>query len=65
MHNNSNAAFGSVMDRTSNPRKASKEPELTNVKIGFVGVGNMGQCAHLKNYVTLPDCEQTLKASPT
>jgi predicted dehydrogenase len=27
------------------------------VRIGFVGVGNMGQCAHLKNYVTLPDCE--------
>ena len=27
------------------------------VRIGFVGVGNMGQCAHLKNYVTLSDCE--------
>jgi predicted dehydrogenase len=27
------------------------------VKIGFVGVGSMGQCAHLKNYVTVPDCE--------
>ena len=28
------------------------------VKIGFVGVGNMGQCAHLKNYLTLQDrCE--------
>ncbi|HEY3289655.1 MAG TPA: Gfo/Idh/MocA family oxidoreductase [Anaerolineae bacterium] len=27
------------------------------VRLGFVGVGNMGQCAHLKNYVTLPDCE--------
>jgi predicted dehydrogenase len=27
------------------------------VRIGFVGVGSMGQCAHLKNYVTLPDCE--------
>ena len=26
-------------------------------RIGFVGVGNMGQCAHLKNYVTLDDCE--------
>jgi predicted dehydrogenase len=30
---------------------------MDKVKIGFVGVGNMGQCAHLKNYVTLPDCE--------
>jgi predicted dehydrogenase len=27
------------------------------VKIGFVGVGGMGQCAHLKNYVTVPECE--------
>ena len=27
------------------------------VKIGFCGVGGMGQCAHLKNYVTVPDCE--------
>ena len=27
------------------------------VRIGFVGVGNMGQCAHLKNYATIPDCE--------
>jgi len=30
---------------------------LDKVKIGFVGVGGMGQCAHLKNYVTVPDCE--------
>ncbi len=29
----------------------------TKVRIGFVGVGGMGQCAHLKNYVTVPDCE--------
>lgn len=27
------------------------------VKIGFVGVGSMGQCAHLRNYVSLGDCE--------
>ncbi|MCE9615913.1 MAG: Gfo/Idh/MocA family oxidoreductase [Lentisphaerae bacterium] len=27
------------------------------IKIGFVGVGGMGQCAHLKNYVTVPECE--------
>lgn len=27
------------------------------VRIGFVGVGSMGQCAHLKQYATLPDCE--------
>jgi len=30
---------------------------MGTVKIGFVGVGAMGQCAHLKNYVALPDCE--------
>lgn len=27
------------------------------VRIGCIGVGNMGQNAHLKNYSTLPDCE--------
>jgi predicted dehydrogenase len=27
------------------------------IRIGFVGVGGMGQCAHLKNYMTVPDCE--------
>ncbi|MGD0092238.1 MAG: Gfo/Idh/MocA family oxidoreductase [Planctomycetota bacterium] len=27
------------------------------LKIGFVGVGGMGQCAHLKNYAALPDCQ--------
>ncbi|MBN1901189.1 Gfo/Idh/MocA family oxidoreductase [Candidatus Sumerlaeota bacterium] len=30
---------------------------MGKVKIGFVGVGAMGQCAHLKNYVTIPECE--------
>ncbi len=30
---------------------------MDKLKIGFVGVGNMGQCAHLKNYAVLPDCE--------
>ena len=27
------------------------------MRIGFVGVGGMGQCAHLRNYVTVPECE--------
>jgi predicted dehydrogenase len=27
------------------------------VRIGFVGVGGMGQCAHLKNYASLDQCE--------
>ena len=31
--------------------------EPKKVRIGFVGVGGMGQCAHLKNYAGLPDCE--------
>lgn len=30
---------------------------MDKVRIGFVGVGTMGQCAHLKNYAVLPDCE--------
>jgi len=30
---------------------------MSKIRIGFVGVGGMGQCAHLKNYATLPDCE--------
>jgi len=30
---------------------------MSAVRIGFVGVGSMGQCAHLKNYVTVPDCQ--------
>lgn len=30
---------------------------MEKTRIGFVGVGGMGQCAHLRNYVTLPDCE--------
>jgi predicted dehydrogenase len=31
--------------------------EKRKVRIGFVGVGGMGQCAHLKHYASLPDCE--------
>lgn len=27
------------------------------VRVGFCGVGRMGQCAHLRNYATLPECE--------
>jgi len=29
----------------------------TRPRIGFVGVGAMGQAAHLRNYATLPECE--------
>ncbi len=29
---------------------------MVKTKIGFVGVGSMGQCAHLKNYVQLNQC---------
>lgn len=34
------------------------------VRIGFVGVGNMGQAAHLRNYVTIPDCQVAAIAEP-
>jgi predicted dehydrogenase len=27
------------------------------VRIGFIGVGGMGQMAHLRNYATIPECE--------
>jgi len=27
------------------------------INIGFVGVGSMGQCAHLKNYAVLEECQ--------
>jgi predicted dehydrogenase len=30
---------------------------MDRIRIGFVGVGGMGQCAHLRNYATLPECE--------
>ena len=30
---------------------------MKKVRIGFVGVGSMGQAAHLRNYACLPDCE--------
>jgi predicted dehydrogenase len=30
---------------------------MNKVRIGFVGVGSMGQMAHLRNYVDLDDCE--------
>jgi predicted dehydrogenase len=33
------------------------EQKPKKVRIGFVGVGTMGQCAHLRNYAALPECE--------
>jgi len=30
---------------------------MAKVRIGFVGVGGMGQMAHLRNYVAIDDCE--------
>jgi len=32
-------------------------PDKKKARIGFVGVGGMGQCAHLRNYVGLDECE--------
>ncbi len=29
------------------------------IQLGFIGVGGMGQCAHLKNYAQIQDCEVT------
>ena len=30
---------------------------MKRIRIGFVGVGGMGQVAHLKNYATIEGCE--------
>lgn len=30
---------------------------MEKLRIGFVGVGSMGQAAHLRNYACLPECE--------
>lgn len=30
---------------------------MDKIRVGFVGVGQMGQCAHLRNYVNQLDCE--------
>lgn len=32
-------------------------PEMKKVRIGFVGVGGMGQAAHLRSYAMVPGCE--------
>jgi len=37
---------------------------MDKVRIGFVGTGRMGQCAHLKNYSILKDCTVTAIAEP-
>jgi predicted dehydrogenase len=38
--------------------------ETQPLRIGFCGVGTMGQCAHLKNYAVLDDCEVVAIAEP-
>lgn len=37
---------------------------MTTVSLGFVGVGKMGQAAHLSNYMKLADCTVTAIAEP-
>jgi len=37
---------------------------MSKVRIGFVGVGSMGQMAHLVNYASIPDCEVVALAEP-
>ena len=32
-------------------------PDKKKARMGFVGAGSMGQCAHLRNYVGLDECE--------
>ncbi|MBL4575637.1 MAG: Gfo/Idh/MocA family oxidoreductase [Opitutaceae bacterium] len=35
----------------------SEKENKRKTKIGFIGVGGMGQSAHLRSYVTIPECE--------
>lgn len=37
---------------------------MSRIRLGFVGAGFMGQNAHMKNYVALPDCEIVALAEP-
>jgi len=37
---------------------------MAKVRIGFVGAGGMGQMAHLRNYVTIDDCQVVAIAEP-
>lgn len=30
---------------------------MKKIRLGFIGTGNMGQMAHLRNYLSLPNCE--------
>lgn len=30
---------------------------MSKIRLGFIGVGGMGQAAHLRNYMTVPDCQ--------
>jgi len=34
------------------------------LRLGFVGVGKQAQCAHIRHYATLPDCELVAVADP-
>ncbi len=37
---------------------------MGRIRIGFIGSGTMGQCAHLQHYTSLPDCEVIALAEP-
>jgi predicted dehydrogenase len=39
------------------PVQTEIERAMDKLRLGFIGVGNMGQCAHLRNYSTLGDCQ--------
>ncbi len=35
----------------------SEKENTRKTRIGFIGVGGMGQSAHLRSYITIPECE--------
>jgi len=51
------AAAGAFNRQARAPVAVGKEITVEKVRIGFVGVGGMGQAAHLRNYVTIGDCQ--------
>src|ERR1019366_967923 len=56
--------YAAALDRRSGPfspqRRTisfSHDSIMKKIRLGFIGTGNMGQMAHLRNYMTLPNCE--------
>jgi predicted dehydrogenase len=59
--------MGDAVDRrrgTLGINRGGSASSMGKVKVGFAGVGFMGQVAHLRNYLRNPDCEVVAIAEP-